>query len=342
MKLPFSQLNSHLGRELARHYLIAADEPLLVAEATDAVRRAAVERGFDERRVHFVEAGFRWDDLKTDADNLSLFARRRIVEIRMARPRPGDAGAKALRALVADEDPDRLVIVSIQARLDRSALASVWVKSMLRHGVLVEIRPVTRQDMPRFVARRATAHGLSIRPAAAALLADRVEGNLLAADQELAKLALIRESAAVAEAAVLESVAMSARFDVFRLGEAVIDGDLRRAMTVLRGLREEGVAPPLVLWALTREISLLSQLKHATAKGERLAEAMARIGVWQSRRAGLGRALARYSNDDLAGLLDRAVSADRAVKSAEGPPAWEALTALVLALLSDWKVPLIA
>lgn len=334
MKLSAGQLKSHLERGLARIYLVAADEPLLVAETTDAIRRAALRDGYSERSLHFVERGFRWDGLRSDADSLSLFSSRRIVEIRMARPKPGDAGAKAIRALAEDDDPDRVVIISIQSRLDRSSARAVWVRTVEKHGVLVEIRPVSRNDMPRFISARARQHGLEVTTQAAELLADRVEGNLLAAEQELAKLALILDDGRVDEAAVLESVATSARFDVFRLSDAVIAGDLKRAFTVLEGLRTEGIAPPLVLWALAREISLLSQLKHGMSRGSRMTELMNSLGVWQSRRAQLERALKRYSNEDLARLLRRAASVDRAIKGGDRAPVWESILDLVLTMLA--------
>ena len=188
--------------------------------------------------------------------------------------------------------------------------------------------------MPRFITGRARQHGLSITPAAAELLADRVEGNLLAADQELAKLALILDDGRVDEDAVLASVATSARFDVFRLSDAVVAGDLRRSFTVLDGLRTEGIQPPLVLWALAREITLLSQLKRGISRGRGLSELMNGLGVWQSRRQLLERALARYSNEDLISLLRRAASVDRAIKGGDRAPVWESISSLVLQMLA--------
>jgi len=334
LKVPLSQLAGHVDKKLARLYLIAADEPLLVAEATDLVRRAALAQGFDERKLHFVERGFRWEQLAGGGDTLSLFAARRIVEIRMSSPRPGDAGGKALRALAESEDPDQVVIISIHARLDQNAQKSVWVNTIARHGVVVDIRPASRAELPRFIAGRARSKGLAIDTDAAELLADRVEGNLLAADQELTKLALIVDDGRVHVDNVLAAVATSARYDVFRLSDAVLAGDLKRAMTVLDGLRTEGVAPPLVLWALAREISLLSQLKHAEAKGENLGSLMGKLRIWQSRQPLVRSALARYSDERLAALLEQTARVDRAVKGQDRQPDWEALTGLVIDLLT--------
>ena len=332
MKLAVNQLKSHLDRGLAGIYLIAADEPLLVGEAGDAIRAAARTQGFDERSLHFVERGFRWDSLSSAADSLSLFATRRIVEVRMDKPRPGDAGAKAIRALAEDKDPDRLILILIQARLDAAAARSVWVKTIEKHGVVVDIRPVTRSALPQFIAARARRYSLRLSTAAADYLAEQVEGNLLAADQELAKLALIHDGAEVDADSVRSSVASNARFDIFRLSDAIIDGDLHRAITVLEGLKAEGVQAPLVLWALAREISTLARLKHAAAQGEDLGELMGRLRIWQSRQSLLRRALARYSTTELQQLLRLAARTDRAVKGLERMPAWEALTSLLLAV----------
>lgn len=337
MKLPFSQLASHLERGLSGLYLIAADEPLLVTEATDQVRRAAMERGFDERSLFIVDRGFRWDTLANEADSLSLFASRRIVELRMATAKPGDAGARAIRALAEDPDPDRLVIISIMSKLDRNTAKAVWVRTVETAGVVVDIRPVTRQDLPAFVTRRAKRHGLTIDDDAAEILADRVEGNLLAADQELAKLALLRENGHLDTQAVLESVATSARFDVFRLSDAVVAGDTVRAMTVLEGIRAEGLQPPLIVWALAREISLLSQLKVASRRGQNLSDSMRRLGVWQSRQPLLRRALQRFSDDDLVRLTRRAAAVDRTVKGIDRLPVWEAVRGLVLEMLAPGR-----
>jgi DNA polymerase-3 subunit delta len=284
LKLPLNQLAPHLKRGLSHIYIVAADEPLLVAEATDDIRRSALERGFEERKVLFVERGFRWESLAGEGSNLSLFSSRRILELRMNSPRPGEAGAKALRALADSDDPDLLVIVSIQEKLDANAQKSVWLKSIEQRGVLVDIRPVQRAELPRFITDRAKRKGLMLGDQVAELLADRVEGNLLAADQELTKLALIVDDGRVDVEAVERAVAMSARFDVFRLSDAVIDGNLERALIVLAGLRSEDVHPTLVLWAVARDIMLFAQLKHAAAKGQRLDEIMGRLRVWQSRQ----------------------------------------------------------
>jgi DNA polymerase-3 subunit delta len=334
LKLPLKQLSSHLDKGLAGTYLVAADEPLLVAEAADDIRQAARARGFEERELHVVDRGFRWDALTASADSLSLFSSRRIIEVRLSSPRPGDAGAKAIRALSENSDPDRLLLITVQAKLDAAAQRSVWAKTVERHGVVVEIWPVGRSELPRWITARARRRGISIARDAAELLADRVEGNLLAADQEIAKLALIHDGAEIDTGAVLGSVASSARFDVFRLSDAIVAGDLRRALSVLAGLESDGTHPTLIAWAVVREIDLLARLKSAAARGQSVDSLMGRLRVWRNRQPLLKRALARYSLDELEALLARAAEVDRAVKGAGREQPWEAVTGLVLALLA--------
>jgi DNA polymerase-3 subunit delta len=329
LKLPFQQLAAHLQRELLGAYLVAGDEPLLVASALDRLREAARARGFEERELHVVERGFRWAEIEAEAGNLSLFAARRIVELRLGSPRPGDAGARALRGLIEQPDPDRLVLVAINAKLDAAATRSAWVKAFEQHGARVEIWPVDRAAMPRWIAGRARELELDMGSGAAALLADRVEGNLLAADQELVKLSLTARGR-IDEAAVLESVANSARFDVFRLTDAVVAGEVARALRVLEGLRAEGVQPVLVSWALSREIALLGKLAFALARGESVDRACAQNGVWRNRQPGVKRALQRLRGRRLRRLLERAAEVDRTVKGPQHAQAWDALTGLVI------------
>lgn len=333
MKLPLRQLERHLEKSEAFVYLAASDEPLLVAEAVDAIRGAARRAGFAERDLHVVNRGFRWNELEAGADNLSLFAARRIIELRMAAPRPGEAGARCIRELAERAGPDQLVIVAINAKLDSSAARSTWVKALDAHGVIVDIRPVERAELPAWIRTRASRHGLELTADAAELLADRVEGNLLAADQELAKLALTHAGAPIGEEAVLEVVTNSARFDVFRLTDALADGDPSRALRVLSGLRNEGAQPVLVAWALSREISLLTRLKYAVLHGESLDNALARNGVWRRRHAAVKQAVRRLEWSRLTRLMSKAAEVDGTIKGAAPGEPWQALTALVLEAL---------
>jgi DNA polymerase-3 subunit delta len=331
LKLPLRQLDRHLEKSPAWVYLAAADEPLLVAQAVDSIRAAARAAGFEERDLHVVDRGFRWNELEAGADNLSLFASRRIVELRMATPRPGDAGARCIRSLAERAGPDQLVIVAVNAKLDASAARSTWVKAIDEHGVVVEIWPIDRAELPSWIGARAARLGLKLTPDAAELLADRVEGNLLAADQELTKLALTGPDRRIDERAVLEDVTNNARFDVFRLSDAIVGGDAVRAMRVLTGLRHEGTQPVLVAWALSREIGLLARLKYAVEHGERIDNALARNGIWRRRQPLVKQAVRRYEWRHLAHLIALCAEVDATIKGTRRGDPWQAVTALVLA-----------
>ena len=332
MKLPFRRLSSHLERGLAGVYLVAGAEPLLVGEALGQIRDAARAQGFEDRDLHTVGSNFPWAELEAGSSNLSLFATRRILEIRLPSPRPGDLGARVIRSLAEREDPDRLLVLALNGKLDTR---SAWVKTIDRRGVLVEVWPVDRNELPRWIRERAAALRLRLTADAAALLADRVEGNLLAADQDLRKLALTSTDGKVDEDDVLEAVANSARFDVFRLTDAVTGGDATRAVTVLDSLRAEGVAPVRVCWALSREIGLLARLQNAIQQGENIDRALARHGVWRSRVPGVKRALRRFDGRRLKALLTEAARADNTIKGREPGDAWVALTTLVVAALDS-------
>jgi DNA polymerase III subunit delta len=340
LKIAARQLPRHLEGPLSGIYLVAGDEPLLVDQAADRIRGAARTQGFNERQVHGVDRSFRWSDLEAGADNLSLFAERRIVELRMASPRPGDAGGRTIKALAESNDPDRLVLISVAAKLDSAASRSAWAKAVEERGVLVTVWPVDRAELPRWIAARATQLELKLSPDAAELLAERVEGNLLAADQELVKLALTAGGKPLDAAAVLDAVQSSARFDVFRLTDAIVAGNAPRTLRILEGLRAEGTQPTLIAWAVSREIALLLRLKFAEDQGQDLGHALSRNGVWRQRQPAVRKAVRRLSRAHLAALMRRAAAVDRTLKGIERGQPWEALTALVMATVAPASSPL--
>ena len=317
MKLTSDSLATHLGERLLPAYLVSGDEPLLAAEAADAVRARARQAGFTEREVHFIERAADWDEVRASAANLSLFAARRVVEIRLASARPGAAGNSALIALLEAHDPDTLFLI-LAPRLDRDAQAADWVRALEAHGAWVQIWPVDPRRLVAWLKGRCRRLKLEASDEALELLAARTEGNLLAAHQELTKLTLLAPGGRVTPDAVLASVADSARFDVFRLGEAVLAGETARALRVLAGLRAEGTEPTLVLWALSRA---LRDVWSARGGGE--------APAWQQRhRAALEQALQRASRLPFAALAVRAARADRMIKGRVAGDAWDELALL--------------
>jgi DNA polymerase III subunit delta len=332
LKVPFQQLERHLTRGLANAYLVSGDEPLLVDEALAQIRAAAQRAGFDGRELHTTERGFDWNALEQDADNLSLFASRKIVELRLPTARPGDAGSSAIARLAERKDGDRLLVVAVGEKLG-AASRTAWVKSLDEHGVLVEIWPIDRRDLPRWIQQRAAAAKVKLTSAAAQLLAERVEGNLLAADQEIQRLALTSAGREIDEAEVLESVANNSRFDVFGLTDAVLAGDSTRAFKILAGLRAEGVHPVQINWALCRELALLAKVDYAVRHGDNVDGALLRSGVWQRRQPLVKQGLRRLKSTRLRELLTQAAYVDAAVKGAVPAEPWAVLTGFLVAML---------
>lgn len=331
MKLNSDTLDAHLRQQLAPVYLVSGDEALLVGEAADAIRASARAKGFDERETHFIERAGDWSEVRASAGNLSLFAQRRIVELRLSSAKPGVAGGAVLTALMEAKDPDRLLLI-LAPRLDRDAQSAAWVRAVESSGVLVQVWPV---DVDRFVAwlrARSARLKLNVPDAALEIIAERTEGNLLAANQELEKLRLTVRDEKVTADEVLASVADSARFDVFQLGEAALTGDAARTLRMLEGLRGEGVEPTLALWALNKAA------RDIWAASSPLSESRPR--VWGRQAAALDRALRRAPQLRFGRLAVRASRADRMIKGRLGGSPWDELALLATELCGRTALPL--
>ncbi len=324
MRLTAEQLPAALKAGLRPVYLVSGDEPLLIEEAADAIRAAARAAGYTERNVFFVERGFAWDELTHATQSLSLFAQRRLVELRMPSGKP-DKGAAQLAQLAADPPPDVLCLV-IAGKLDKKASDAAWVQAFASHGAWVTIWPVSAAQLPAWLAARARRAGAVLDPAAAQLIADRVEGNLLAANQEIDKLALLATDATIGTDLVRRSVGDSARYDVFQLAEAAAAGEAGRALHVLQGLKSEGVEPTLILWALVREVRGLWQ-----ARERNRLQSTQRSG-WNQAATPSAAALARLRDLPLGALIAEASQVDRIVKGLAAGDAWLGLTGLTAML----------
>jgi DNA polymerase-3 subunit delta len=315
-----------LARGLRSAYLVTGFEPLLIAEACDAVRAAARAQGYADREVHFLERGFDWNALLADAANLSLFASRRLIELKIG-PTPDAEAQKALAGLAARPPEDTVLLVS--GELERKTLTTQWVKAFEEHGVLVVAQAVERPALPGWIRERLGRKGVTIEPAAAELLADRVEGNLLAAQQEIERIALLMPGAQLDAGSVAELVADSARYDVFELAAAAFSGQPQRALRILAGLRAEGREPPLVLWALLNDLRGLSRVAQRLERERAIDEIFRTEQIWSNRQGPLKAALRRLSRADIESLLVAAAAADRIAKGSLRGDAWVALEALV-------------
>ena len=321
MRLSSDQLPAAVARTLAGIYLVSGDEPLLVGEAADVIRAAAKAAGYADRSVFFIDKSFAWDELRHASQSLSLFAERRLFELRMPSGKP-DKGAQQLAELAAQPPPDVVCLV-VTDKLDKKASDAPWVKAVEKHGVWVPIWPVETAALPAWLRARAKLLKVEIEPAAAQLIVDRVEGNLLAAKQELEKLSLLTNGEPISAELVLGSVGDSARYDVFQLAEAAAAGDAARALRVLLGLKSEGVEPTLILWALVRELRGLWQARER----DRLRSSV-RGSAWNLAATPSPRALSRLKKIPLARLLTQASQTDRVIKGLAKGDAWSALTGL--------------
>ncbi|MGD2137078.1 MAG: DNA polymerase III subunit delta [Gammaproteobacteria bacterium] len=331
MQLRPEQLEQHLGRQLAPVYFISGDDPLRVLEAADSVRAAARQQDYTEREVLSVQAGFDWDSLQSEAGNLSLFATRRLIDLRLPTGKPGDAGSRALRAW-AERPPEDTLLLITAGKLDPAARKSKWVKALGQAGVVVFVWPLQVHELPAWVSGRMRRGGLLPTPEAVELLVERVEGNLLACVQEIEKLQLLQGAGPVDAATVTALVADNARFDVFGLVDSALAGDAARGVRILNGLRGEGTVPPVVLWALARELRTLAAVVEAVATGAPLARALAGARVWEQRKRLVGGAVRRLDPAVCSAMLRHCARIDRVCKGqAPGSP-WDELLQLILKL----------
>jgi DNA polymerase-3 subunit delta len=331
VKLTAPQLASHLSSGVAPFYLVSGDEPLLVGETLDSIRKAAAKEDYTDREIQVAERGFDWADFEGGLQNLSLFSTRRFVELRLPTGKPGDKGARFLTALADDPKPDTVIVVSTPA-LDSKTTKSKWVSALARKGVWIALRRPDSASMPAWIAARLKKTGLTSDSEALELLAARVEGNLLAAKQEIDKLILLVGEGRVTVDMVRASVADGARFDVFQLTDAALAGDSARAARILLSLEKEGIAAPLVMWSLAREIKVVTDVVYRRESGVSAGKAMIDAGVWRSRQNLIGRAARSFDLKAAKKLVAKACDTDRIVKGARRGQPWNAMMELTFAL----------
>jgi DNA polymerase-3 subunit delta len=300
-----------------------------VGEALDTIRASARSRGFSERVVFDVDTTFDWKVLQHYGESLSLFAERRVLDVRMTTGKPGDAGAKVLVDYSRKPNSDDLLLLST-GKLDAGTKRSKWLNTLESAGVLLELWPPTAAQLPRWIERRTANLGLKITLEGAKALAERVEGNLLACVQEIDKLRLLHGEGSVDVHEVLAAVADSARFDVFDLVDCALAGDAARTLRILRGLREEGVEATFVAWALAREIRNLNRMSAELIQDGSIDALLRRHHVWERRKRPIRLALERHAPKNWLGMLKVAGTVDRVIKGVEPGDAWDELCRLGL------------
>ena len=331
MQLRFEQLDTHLAKGLSAVYAIHGDEPLLALEAADAVRAAARKRGFSDREVFEPGRHFDWSEFQHALASLSLFGGRKIVELRLPTGKPGADGAAAITAYCERPSPDMVLLASLP-RLDRATQNAAWFATLSRAGVVVDIWPVERARLPAWIAERLARQNQRATREALEFLADRVEGNLLAAHQEVQKLALLAPQGEIGVEALREAVANVARFDAYSACEAMLAGDAARYVRVIDGLKGEGEAPSLVLWALSEELYALARIQAGVATGRAVDDLLRENRVWGTRQRPMKAAAARLRPVAVQRALAHAATVDRAIKGVGSGEPWDEFLKLGLGL----------
>ena len=330
MRVLPQDLQASLAKQLAPVYIVYGEETLLAEEACSSIRDTARAHGFDERELMVVERGFDWDRLNQAGESLSLFSQKRLLELRIPSSKPGDQGSKAM-IQYCETVPDDTVLLVWCGKLDRAQLNSKWFKALESTGVSVGVQTVSIQQMPQWITQRLKKQGLEPGPGVAELLAYRYEGNLLAAAQEVEKLALLFDGSVTVEQ-IQGGLGDDARFDVFGFVDTCLAGNGPAAVRALQGLRAEGTAPSLVLWAMTREIRLLEQCATGISAGEGESQVFSRYRIWQKKQPLFRAALKRGRPARWRALLQAAARADRVIKGRAPGTDWQALQALGLGL----------
>ena len=341
MQLGLPQLNAHLQKGLRSLYTLHGDEPLLAQEAADAIRATARAQGYTERSVHTVSgAHFDWSEVLASGSSLSLFADRQILEIRIPSGKPGKEGSTTIQQLAeaAQGNQDTLTLV-VLPRVDASTKKGAWFGALDNFGVMLQVEPVERQALPMWIAQRLQLQGQRVAGGeegqrSLQFFADRVEGNLLAAHQEIQKLGLLYPQGELSQAQVEGAVLNVARYDVFKLSEAVLSGQLARVQRMLEGLQAEGEAAVLVHYTLAEDIRALKRVKDAIAQGRPMPIALRENRIWGAKEKLYERILPRLSQANLARMLLAAHQVDGIVKGLKVPDwptdGWQALQRLAM------------
>ncbi len=330
-KIRSDQLAQYLKNKLSPVYFVSGDETLLVQEACDEIRQFARQVGFTGRERYHVDKQFDWSQLLSSANSMSLFSDKKIIELRIDNGKPGPEGSKAICQYLENPSEDNVLLI-VTPKLDSGTQRAKWVKTIEKTGVWTPIWPINTAQLPRWLGQRLQKAGLKADSQALELLATRIEGNLLAAHQEIEKLKLLAKDEWLSPELIANTVADSARYDIFGLVDKALLGDTRGAVKNLNGLKSEGTEPITILWALAREIRILMNIAQATQQGQSFTWAAKNAGVWDKRQALVEQAYKRLHYKKIAVLLRQANGIDKAIKGLRDANVWNELMELVLNL----------
>jgi len=339
MKIYPDKLDAHLRQSLAPVYLLHGDEPLQLMELGDKLRNHGREAGFEERQVIVVTEDADWSSFREAADSFSLFAERRLIELRLPTGKPGRIGSEVLKQYCSAPPSDVLLLIT-SGKLDRSASNSAWFKAIDKTGVTLAVWPIPATQLGSWLNQRLTAKGLHADAAALSLIAERIEGNLLAARQEVERLALLYPPGPLSSEQVLIAVSDSARYSIADLSLAALQGESVRALRILTGLHDEAVSEVLVLWSLVNEIRAGARSAEAVEAGVSEDAALKSAGVWANRLTPLKLALGRHSATSWLSMLSTCTTIDRQIKGQASGSCWDSLAALTTELAGNGEPPL--
>lgn len=332
MRLRPEQLETHLQRSnIAPIYFVSGDEPLQKLECIDQIRAIARTQGYEERIVFNVDKGFDWDSINQESGNLSLFSSKKIIELRLGSPKPGKEGGRVLLEYAEQASEDNLLIISSD-KMDKSTQNNKWIKAIEKAGVLIQIWPVNPAQLPGWIQTRLQAKSKRISLDAARLIALRVEGNLLAARQEIEKLALLIDKDNIEVNDVIAAVADSSRYDVFDMIESAFLGNADRTLHMLSGLRNEGTEPLALFGALMWEFRRTCSMAYQLESGTNLESIFSAYRIWDQKKRPLNAILKRHSSKKLQKLLNYCALIDKTLKSSRKEQAWDQLNTLLLAI----------
>ncbi len=327
MRISSDDLPRHLAKGLGSLYVIHGDALLLAIEAADAIRIAAREAGYSEREVLIAEQHFKWAELRNSAQSMSLFSSRKVVDLRIPSGKPGVEGAQALQDHCENLNADTLTLISLP-KLESTALKSKWFAALEQHGTVISADEIPLNALPAWIAARLKRQDQSADADTLAFLAQRVEGNLLAAFQEIQKLALLFPAGSLSFEQVKDSVMDVARYDIFKLSEAMLAGDAARYARILEGLQAEGTATVLILWGISEDIRALAKVSHAMQQSGNLAGALRDARLWGVKQKLVERAVRRFSPAFAERALRQAAQIDKLIKGLRKGDVWDELLQL--------------
>ena len=332
MEVDSTDLRNHLKRGLNTLYIVHGDEMLLNLEAADSIRSAAKSNGFEDRTVLIAENRFDWSKLKEQSQSVSLFSSNKIIDLRIPSGKPGKLGSDALQSF-AQRLPENIVTLITLPALDRSGRSSKWFSELGKVGISVEVKKVYREQLPRWITHRLKLQNQTLEQSALQLIAERVEGNLIAAHQEILKLGLLLPEGHLSEEDVRNAVVDVARFDPFDLGPAILNGDKTLLIRILRGLEKEGLAPPLVLWIIAEEAKILLRVKRALGEGLNMRSACADAGAWGLRQKLIPNIVHKLTHEMLRNAVIKASEIDKQIKGLQPGNSWASFLALGLSII---------